>query len=326
LRPDAITTLGPRRAPNFFRLRRNGTFTDNARTDADFANTLPNHTTMLTGRGVAGDTGHNYTGNLMPPPQLSLHSNKGSYISSVFDVTHDHGLSTGLFVGKEKFLIYEQSYDATTGEADRFGADNGRDKIDLYYCDGDSEILVIAYLAAMTTIPFNYSMLHLRDPDAAGHGANWDLASGSAYLNSVARMDALLGTILETIARDATLQGNTAVVLTTDHGGRLGTILHDPADDAENYTIPFYIWGAGVAAGADLYALNRASRTDSGSAQRSYAEQHQPIRNGDSANLVLAMLGLGPIPDSTINAQQDLHWNLGTSGASRPDSATSASP
>ncbi len=43
LRPDALTTLGPTETPNFYRLRMEGTFTDNARTAPDVTVTMANH-------------------------------------------------------------------------------------------------------------------------------------------------------------------------------------------------------------------------------------------------------------------------------------------
>lgn len=306
LRPDAITTLGAGNAPNFFRLRTEGAFTDNARTDAEFANTLPNHTSMLTGRGVNGASGHNYTSNGLPTPTTTLHSNKGSYVASVFDVAHDHGLSTGLYASKDKFVIYEQSYNGISGAVDITGADNGRDKIDSWVYNSNTAQLVTNYLIDMASAPHNYSLLHLRNPDSAGHASTWDLSPGSAYLNAVVAVDGLLGTVLGQVESDPQLVGKTAIILTADHGGRLGSHGHSPDDDPENYTIPFYVWGPGVGAGDDLYALNLFSRSNPGSDQPAYSASGQPIRNADSGNLALDLLGLGPIAGSTVNANQDL--------------------
>ncbi len=306
LRPDAITTLGAGNAPNFFRLRSEGAFTDNARTDAEFTNTLPNHTSMLTGRSVNGTSGHNYTGNGLPAPTTTLHTTIGSYVASVFDVAHDHGLSTGLYASKDKFIIYEQSFDAASGALDVTGTDNGRDKIDSWVYDSDTAALVTRYLADMANTPYNYSLLHLRDPDSAGHGSTWDLTPGSAYLTAVTAVDDLLGEVLGQIESDPRLDGKTAIVLTADHGGRLGTHGHSPDNDAENYAIPFYVWGPGIAGGTDLYALNLFTRTDPGTSQPAYTDSGQPIRNADSGNLALDLLGLGPIPGATINANQNL--------------------
>jgi hypothetical protein len=61
-----------------------------------------------------------------------------------------------------------------------------------------------------------------------------------------------------------------------------------------------------VAAGADLYDLNPASRLDPATGRPSYTPAIQPIRNGDAANLALDMLALGPVPGSTINNAQNL--------------------
>jgi hypothetical protein len=56
--------------------------------------------------------------------------------------------------------------------------------------------------------------------------------------------------------------------------------------------------------------MNRAARTDPGDGRPDYASHGQPIRNGGTGNLALALLGLGPIPGSTINVQQDLRASL----------------
>jgi hypothetical protein len=63
-----------------------------------------------------------------------------------------------------------------------------------------------------------------------------------------------------------------------------------------------------VTPNTDLYAINAAARLDPGTARASYADPLQPLRNGDLANLGLNLLGLGPVPGSTLNRRQDLTW------------------
>src|SRR4029077_8398377 len=99
----------------------------------------------------------------------------------------------------------------------------------------------------------------------------------------------------------------TAIVLSADHGG-FGTN-HSDGGLVEDYTIPMFVWGAGVGRG-DLYAMNAATRTTPGTSRPDYTSAGQPIRNGDTGNLALRLLGLGPIPGSMINAKQDLHVAL----------------
>ncbi|HFC54462.1 MAG TPA: hypothetical protein ENJ43_08530 [Gammaproteobacteria bacterium] len=318
LRPDAITILGHAGAPNFYRLRAEGAFTDNARTDANYLGTLPNHISQLTGRAVAGAAGHNYGDNREPPAHRTLHSHKGAYLASVFDVVHDHGLSTALFTGKEKFRIFRQSYDGSHGAPDRVGVDNGRNKIDRYVCMEDTRQLLEEYLAAMRAAPFNYSLLHLRDPDSAGHRYYWDVTPGSEYMKAVRRVDGMLGKLLRLIGTDSRLAGRTVLVVTADHGGTYGSN-HTILDSRKNYTIPFYVWGPGIVPpAADLYALNRHSRLDPGTGRPPNSASPQPIREGDVANLVLDLLGLGPIEGSTINRAQDLEVRGGPSAAAPP--------
>ena len=39
-------------------------------------------------------------------------------------------------------------------------------------------------------------MLHLRDPDTSGHAYGWDISSKSIYIYAVAKMDWIVGKIL----------------------------------------------------------------------------------------------------------------------------------
>jgi predicted AlkP superfamily pyrophosphatase or phosphodiesterase len=158
------------------------------------------------------------------------------------------------------------------------------------------------FLAEMKSNPFNYYFIHFHDADTAGHAKTWGSPEYNAALRAV---DGYLGKILDLIAGDDRLTGKTALIISADHGGT--GLNHGVNTDPRNYTIPFYAWGAGVAAGKDLYALNTQSRHDPGTDRPDYtAAGPQPIRNGDGGNLALALLGLGPIPDSWINAAQDL--------------------
>ncbi|MXX59828.1 MAG: DNRLRE domain-containing protein [Rhodothermaceae bacterium] len=301
LRPDAITSLGPEKLPNLCRFRAEGAWTDNARTDRDYTLTLPNHTTMLTGRGVIGSTGHSWSTNSDPTPTETLHSNHGSYVASLFDVAHDNGSRTGAYVSKSKFSIYDQSYDEFSGAEDITGPDNGKDKIDTFRFDEDSEVLVDDFISVMRTEPFHLSFLHLRDPDAHGHGTGWMQPN---YLEAVEEMDRLLGRLFDLVENDPVLTGNTTIIVTSDHGGT--AYGHTDSSVEEHYVIPFYTWGKGVTRGVDLYTSNANSRQDPQFHRTTYTTAVQPIRNGDAANLALSLLGLGNVPGSTINTGEKL--------------------
>jgi len=304
LRPDAITALGPSNLPNFYRLRTEGAFTDNARSDYDYTITLPNHTSQLTGLGVLGPPGHNWTSNDDPAPEETLASNRGSYVAGVFDVVHDHGLSTGEYASKSKFSLFSTSWDAVNGEPDVIGPDNGRNKIDIFVINSDTAGLVNTLVDDLSNQPLNYAFVHLKNPDTTGHSYGWNITPGSRYSNTIKTMDSRLGTIFDLIDGDTRFTGRTAVVLTADHGGE-GNDHEDPTLRAD-YTVPFYVWGPGVMAGADLYALNPTSRLNPGTNRPTSAEGVQPIRNGEAANVSLMLLGLEPVPGSTIDAAQDL--------------------
>ncbi len=75
---------------------------------------------------------------------------------------------------------------------------------------------------------------------------------------------------------------------------------HGVATDPANYTVPFVVWGPGIAP-ADLYDLNPAYR-DPGVGRPSYAVKRQPVRNGNLADLATSLLGLDPVPGSLEGA------------------------
>jgi len=290
----------------FKRLQAEGCGTLNARDDANYAITLPNHTTMVTGRGVIGATGHNWTSNTDPPAGSTLETNKGTYVASAFDVVHDHGLRSAIWSGKSKFSLYHKSYGPTTGAPDVTGADNGRDKIDYekIIAAAPAADLAADFITQMAAAPFNFAFFHFQDPDGAGHALGWSADPASAYAAALKRVDTQIGKILDMVHDTPALNGKTTIILTSDHGGHGNT--HGDTKNPLDYTIPFYVWGAGAASGRDLYSINPSTRSaPDASANPSYSGP-QPVRNGDAANLALSLLGLSPVPGSTIDSAQDL--------------------
>ena len=296
LRPDAIMRLGAEGAPSIHRLMREGAFTLNARNLIEKTITLPNHSAMVTGQRVDpafGGTGVTFNSD----SGGTIHQTAGQYVPSVFDVVHDAGGTTGMFVGKTKFDFLDRSWDAVNGAADLVAPDDGRDKIDAYLRTA-SAAAVAADLAMPE--PLTFSFVHLPQPDVAGHRHNW---MSKSYLAAVTQADAMVGIVLAAIDASPERTADTVVILTSDHGGRGDS--HETVSRPENYTVPFLVWGPGVPAGADLYRLNAGVRLDPGTGRPGY-DGVQPIRNGEVANLALDLLGLPAVPGSLFDAEQDL--------------------
>lgn len=292
---------GSNEMKTFKRFQAEGSGTLNARDDANYAITLPNHVTMMTGRGVAGTTGHNWTSNTDPPVTATLAGNKGSYVASGFDVAHDNGLRTGIWSGKSKFNLFQQSYNVTNGAPDLTGTDNGRDKIDYdkVVAGISAAALTADFTNQMTVAPCNFVFIHYQDPDATGHSSGWSTDPTSPFAATLKAVDTQIGVILQLVESRNQLNGKTTIILTADHGGH-GTT-HGDVTNPLDYIIPFYAWGAGVTTGGDLYAMNATNRTAPGAASNPPYTGNQPVRNGEAANLALDLLGLEPVPGSTIS-------------------------
>lgn len=298
LNPRAITALGPQKAPTFYRMMREGSYTFNARTEQELTITLPNHTGMLTGRRV--DDSHGGHGvDFNTDTGSTVHKAAGEYVASVFDTVHDRGGKTALYSAKTKFALYQRTWN-TYGRTDTVGKKNhGRTKIDKVVINTDNAKLVASLNAELKSKPRTFTFLHVSLPDAAGHAHGF---MGKDYLAAVQQTDKLLGTLLNTIKGNSSLRKHMLVVLTADHGGNGAS--HSDKTSLQNYRIPFMAWGAGVPAGKDLYRMN-PTYADPGTRRTSYSGK-QPIRNGDLANLVTDVLDWAPVRGSQFNKAQKL--------------------
>jgi predicted AlkP superfamily pyrophosphatase or phosphodiesterase len=285
LNPSAINELGRQGAPVLHRLIANGAATLNARTEQESTSTLPNHTGMVTGRRVdAAEGGHGITWNDERSEPDTVHEAAGERVSSVFSVVAKR-TRTALFVGKKKLSLYQRSWPKA---------------IDRFEVRGHVETLVELARADLRKARRGLWFLHLALPDEVGHAEGF---MSEAYLDAVAGTDELLGRLVRTVKARPRLARHTVVVVTADHGGR-GESHGDPTRLA-NYRVPFIVWGAGVADGANLYALNR-DYARPGRRRTTYDAERQPVRNGDVANLVTDLLGLRSVPGSEHDADQDL--------------------
>lgn len=298
-------TNSPAAYPNFGRLTQEAAYSMNCRCDYHQSDTLPNHTCMITARpvfqpdGMSRMTQHGFYQNSMVPG-WTLH-NQGNlnlgYVPGVFDVVHDHGFSTALYSSKSKFTIFFDSYNQTNGAPDKVGEDTGRNKLDTVVIMDTwyAAPIVNSLLNQLTNNPARYTFLHMSELDYCGHTYAW---GSSNWFSDLAVVDANVGKILDTINGSATLSNQTAVILVADHGGE-PNFTHVYPERPFNYTIPLFIWAPGIVGGTDLYTLF-ANRYDPGINRVNYSAPFQPLRNGDSGNLALNLLGLPPIPGSLM--------------------------
>jgi len=289
LNPAALKRLGRSRTPYLHKLVHDqGAGTVNARTQVEMTVTLPNHTSMVTGRAIdRADAGHGVRWN-DDSVSKSVHEAAGGDVGSAFRQVRAAGGQSAVFATKRKFQLFERSWPkAVTRNVIRVEQHG---------------TVVRALRSDLARKQRSFYFLHIGLPDQVGHDRGF---MTGRYFRSVERVDALVGSVMRTIRRNAALRGTTNVVLTADHGGVPGSKSHSDTSKRANYRVPFAIWGAGVA-NQPLYALNPA-RVSPGRAQPGLTGP-QPIRNGEVANVSLDLLGLGPVPGSRWNAAQDLAW------------------
>lgn len=283
LNPEAIRTLGPSKAPNFYRLMAEGAYTLNARTEQEITQTLPNHTGMVTGRPVyTSRHGHGVTFNV--DNGSTVRRTAGYPVKSIFTVVHNKLGKTGLFASKSKFDFLARSWP---------------NSIDRYTMINDNDQLTTSVMRDMKNRR-KFTLLHLSAPDEAGHAYGW---MSDEYLTNVRESDRRLGRIMDKIDSKKRLRRHLTLLVTADHGGT-GVSHQDPTLYAD-YRIPFFAWGRGIKH-ADLYDLNSRWYADPGTSRPGYTGK-QPIRNADIANLSAKLLGIKPVKFSRIGVGQRIN-------------------
>lgn len=297
IRSDALLALGPEGAPTWHRLKAEGASTLNARTDPRRSYTNPNHLGMITGRPTDGDDGHRLVSNR--DLDGVVHTFRDNYTASIWDVTWNSGLRAVLFASKTKFDIFTRSWDADHAAPSpaRPGAVGPRVEQENFTDLDDATTHAHALESLRNEAPPHLVFVHYGEPDGVGHGSGFDPTPGSPYMARISMVDGLMGELLDVVETHPRLAGRTAIVLTTDHGGEGRN--HFNLEHPANWTIPFVVWGPGIAMGVDLYALNTAERADPGDGIASAADP-PPVRNIEAGQVALRLLGLPPVPGSTV--------------------------
>jgi len=203
--------------------------------------TLPAITSMFT--GVTQDK-HKITWNNWAPQRGVVG------VPTVFSEAKKAGLSTAMFVGKEKFRTLIQP-----GTVDKFDFNNqvsaevtkimvGEPKP---MVEGTVRANVVAADAALYIKEHkpNLCFIHFTDTDDIGHKSGW---GSPEQMKAFAGVDAALGVVLKAI-QDAGIADESVLIITADHGGHEHTHGGNTPDDM---VIPWIVWGKGVKKGYEI--------------------------------------------------------------------------
>jgi predicted AlkP superfamily pyrophosphatase or phosphodiesterase len=197
--------------------------------------TLPSHTSMLTGVPMEKHkiTWNNYapTGGVVTVP-------------TVFGAAKQAGLSTAMFVGKEKFWHLVQP-----GTVDHYYYDRSNAVVVMKSDSGDKVVKkegnIFARMVATNAADYiikhkpNLCFIHFTDTDTVGHEFGWRTPE---QLKAFAETDVAIGMIQKAI-RQAGLAKKSVIILSADHGGNgKGHSRGSPID----MQIPWVTWGVGV--------------------------------------------------------------------------------
>jgi len=228
--------------------------------------TLPSHTSMLTGVDIGT---HQITWNNWIPGAGFVK------VPTVFTEAKKAGLSTAMFVGKEKLrtIAVPGSVDIFNYERQKSGEvtkDDGSGK-NKKMKEGTVPAKIVSEKFASYFVEKKpaLTMIHFPDTDTAGHKYGW---GSPEQIAAFADVDAALGVVRKAIEA-AGVADNTVLIISADHGG------HDKthgSNSPEDMNIPWIAWGKGVKPNTEIKA---------------------PVKTYDSAATALWLLGL-PVPDT----------------------------
>lgn len=201
--------------------------------------TLPSHTSMLTG---VGPDKHMILWNTWVPGAGLVR------VPTVFSEAKKGGVSTAMFVGKEKFkhlnlpgTLDEFSYPTArqTGVSkDAAAGKGGKTKTSK---EGTVTANVVSAEAAAYIIAKKPGLcfIHFADPDSAGHKYGWGTPE---QIRAFAASDGALAVVKAAIQK-AGIAATSVVIMSADHGGHDRTHGSNTPDDMN---IPWIAWGRGV--------------------------------------------------------------------------------
>jgi Type I phosphodiesterase / nucleotide pyrophosphatase len=253
---------------------------------------------LLTGRRVDPATGGHGVGTKGTKSLTTVHQSAGQYVSSVFDLIHNYGMTTAFFSSSPRDSLIANTWGPTYGGYDPYGFDDGRNKIDTLSLAATDRDVVAQAVQQISKRPRHLSVISLSDPYRIGReygvrSPQFEVAMGT--------VDTQISQIRRAIK--ATRAGKHTVLVVV---GTTGVTRKHYLDNQwpGNYRIPVIVTGPGVTP-ADLYAIN-PDRTNPGRRQADYAGTPQPIRNLDLSNLLTQLLSLPAIPGTQANTDQSL--------------------
>jgi predicted AlkP superfamily pyrophosphatase or phosphodiesterase len=182
--------------------------------------TLVSHTSMLTGVGPAK---HKIDWNSWAPEKGLV------TVPTVFAEAKKNGLSTAMYVSKEKFKHLN-----LPGSVDSFEKPSSKSK--------EVATAVSKYIVQKKP---NLCFIHFTDTDTTGHDSGW---GSPEQIQAFGDEDTALKIVMDAI-KTAGLDKDCVVILTADHGG------HDKTHGSNSpvdMTIPWIAWGKDVKAGFSI--------------------------------------------------------------------------